>query len=90
MSGKETGRYGWDSSTSTEPESSITSCDEESERTSCTLSSDENGKENEDNIMWNNDRIEDGPLLGMVRQQIQRGKTFWKKYMTELAIQHIS
>ena len=76
MSGKETGPHWWYSSTSTEPESSITSRDEESERTSCTLSSDENGKENEYNTIWNNDETEDGRYFRMLRPQIQPGKTF--------------
>ena len=77
MSGRDTGSYGCDSSTSTEPESSLTSREEESDITSCT--SDENRKENEDNLPWNNDVFEDASLFGMVRPQIQCGKTFWKK-----------
>ena len=81
MSGRETGSYGCDSSTSTKPESSLTSREEESDITSST--SDENRKENEDYIPF-----EEGPVFGMLgRPQIQRGKTFWeKKYITELPI----
>ena len=74
MSGRETRSYGFDSSTSTEYESSSRSHEEESDITSYT--SDENRKENGDDLPWNNDIFEDVSLFGLVRQQIQHGKTF--------------